>query len=179
MATATLGRAVPEISEIEFRLACAEASKQPSPVPSIKTAEDKATVPVSQTWLKLVSADIKHLSEILAQLVELRRGPERDEYGVLRPTMHAFERAFSLLIDAAIDAAMHGGTVPYGSASTDSEGGIRIEWVSSSCSVHLVIPAKPEVRGYLYHEIGEEFGTTDSVTSDRLASWLRRFSTSH
>ena len=80
--------------------------------------------------------------------------------------------ASHLLTDAAIVSALKGRQIPLGCASTDSEGGIRIEWVRPTSSVHLVIPASPGRDGYVYHEVGDQYGTV-SATPEALARWLR------
>lgn len=175
MPTATLEREVPSVSEIEWRLARVKASREPVEAGSIRAADNSTTDAVSPAWNRLVAADIKHLSSILGQLLELRSGAEQDEYGVLRPTDHAFSRVFSLLVDTAIVTAQRGSSVPYGCASTDSQGGVRIEWFGAKCSVHLVIPASPQEKSYIYHEIGDDYGTTEAVTAESLGDWLRAF----
>src|SRR5688572_23931676 len=60
---------------------------------------------------------LRHLSAIFRDLIELRNGPECDEYGVLRPTKHAFDVASQLLIDAARAAAAEERQIPLGHAS--------------------------------------------------------------
>lgn len=123
--------------------------------------------------LQLADAGIFHLSSIVGQLVELWREPEEDDYGRLRPTQEAFDRSVQLLVDAAIGPYGRQRPIPSGCASTDSEGGVRIEWVRPSASVHLVIPAQKDQKAYIYHEIGNDYATED-VTPDRLAYWLQR-----
>lgn len=122
---------------------------------------------------QLADAGILHLSPIVGQLVELWQQPEKDEYGRLRPTRHAFDRSVELLVDAAIEANHQQRLIPSGCASTDSEGGVRIEWVRPAASVHLVVPASEDRVAYVYHEVGDEYGTED-VTPKRLAYWLHR-----
>ena len=175
MTTGTSEREITTVNNIERRLARARASQEAFEDISSSNVDDRITETLSPPWLRLVSADIKHLSSILAQLGELHGGPERDEYGILRPTDHAFNRTLSLLIDTAIVAATRGNSVPYGCVSTDSEGGVRIEWVGSMCSVHLVIPSAPQEKSYIYHESGDEYGTTESVNAEVLGDWLRVF----
>lgn len=167
-------REVPAIRTIDRRLARASASWELEEDTSIGTSDDKTTGEDSPSW-KLVSADIKHLSALLAQLLALRDGPEEDEYGVLRPAEEAFNQAFSLLVDTAIVTALRGSIVPYGCASTDSQGGVRVEWIGDKCGVHLVIPASSQEKSYIYHEMEDEYGTSRSVTAEVLADWLCEF----
>ena len=119
-----------------------------------------------------VSVEFRHLSSTARQLVDLWKEPEEDDYGRLRPTGYAFNRSFGLLVNAAIEARPQG-RIPAGCVSTDSEGGVRIEWVCSTASVHLVVPAARDGMPYIYHEVGDDYATEDA-TSKRLAHWLRQ-----
>jgi hypothetical protein len=121
---------------------------------------------------QLGSANIKYLSSLIQQLVELRNAPERDDYGVLRANKHAFDVACNLLIDTAIVSALEGGYIPYGCASTDAEGGVRIEWVRDSASVHFIVAASENRDDYIYHELGTNYGT-EPATAEALARWQR------
>ena len=140
-----------------------------------KSAEDEdprtTPEPVSDGLLRIAAAGILHLSPILQQLVELWYGPPSDDYGCLKPTQHAFDKAIGLLLDAAIVTSLRGGQIPLGCVSTDSEGGVRIEWVRDATSVHLVVPAADSNEAYVYHEIGNNYATEDA-TPERLSHWL-------
>ncbi len=128
---------------------------------------------ISPERRQLADAGVLHLSPIVSQLVELWNEPEEeDEYGRLRPTRGAFDRSVGLLVDAAIEAHCEQRRIPSGCVSTDSEGGVRIEWVRPEASVHLVVPASKDNEAYVYHEVGDDYATED-VTPKRLAYWLR------
>lgn len=122
----------------------------------------------------LISAEIEFLSALVQDINELYVGPEQDEYGVLRPTPVAYQTAIEALIDAAIEAMKPergGRRVPYGNVSTDETGGVRVEWIRPTCSVHFVVPATPDKPAYFYYEAGDEYGT-EEFTPGRLAEWL-------
>jgi hypothetical protein len=110
--------------------------------------------------------------EFTRRLVELRNEAESDEYGTLRASPSAFDAACHLLTDAAIVSARDGRQIPDGCASTDSEGGLRIEWVRPTASVHLVVPATTNTEAYIYHEVDDKFAT-ESATPEALVRWLR------
>ena len=110
---------------------------------------------------------------LVAKLVNLWKGPEKDDYGRLRPTQHAFDRSACLLIAAAIEVKHQQRQIPAGCVSTDSEGGVRIEWIRPTVSVHLVVPAGRDRVAYVYHEVDNDYATEDA-TPERLAYWLRR-----
>ncbi len=107
------------------------------------------------------------------QLIDLWKEPEKDDYGRLRPTQHAFDRSVCLLVDAAIEANRQQRQIPSGCVSTDSEGGVRIEWIRPTASVHLVVPAARNDVAYVYHQVGDDYATED-VTPGLLAYCLRR-----
>lgn len=120
----------------------------------------------------LAGAETKYLATLIDELLELRNQPETDEFGILRPSEPAFEQSCRLLIDAATLLAGEGEQIPRGCASTDSEGGVRIEWVRPNASVHLVVPATSQREVYVYHEVAGKFGT-EAATPDSLARRLR------
>ncbi len=104
------------------------------------------------------------------ELANLRRGLDEDDYGRLRPTQHAFDRSVDLLVDANRQCP-----IPAGCVSTDSEGGVRIEWIRPTASVHLVVPAKENRVPYVYHEVDAEYATEDA-TPELLADRIRKLS---
>ena len=112
------------------------------------------------------------LSSLTQQLDLLLDEEEADEYGMLRPTQFAYDTACGILIDTATALAAEGLMLPYGCASTDSEGGVRIEWNCSSSSVRLVVSSSAQKQAYVYHEVGNEYGT-EAATPESLAHWLR------
>lgn len=164
----------PGISHLEHRLAISRAVYAAAGITATSYSANSATPPcVAPVRAKLASAGIEYLSTIVNQLNELWRGPESDDYGRLRPTPTAFATAVDLLIDAAIDAAREGRKIPAGVASTDSEGGVRIEWVRDATSVHLAVPAEDsQEKAYIYHEDAGEYGT-EPATSEALSHRLR------
>lgn len=127
--------------------------------------------PLSPERLQLADAGILYLSPVVGQLIELWRGPENDDYGRLRPTREAFDKTIELLVDTAIVGHFDQRAIPHGCVSTDSDGGVRIEWIRDKAKIHLVVPTTKNDRAYVYHEVGSDFATED-VTPERLSDWL-------
>jgi hypothetical protein len=148
------------------------ALKWPSAEDDPRSTSTPEPPPIVEQKLLLAKAEIRHLSAILKELVELHHGPESDEYGILRPTEHAFNESYLLLVDAAIVSARKGRQIPLGCISTDSEGGVRVEWFRDKVNVHLVVPATDTEVAYVYHELGSDYGT-DDATPEILARWLK------
>ena len=119
----------------------------------------------------LESAKTEYLTDIIQQLVVLHGEVECDQFGVLQASEFAFSRARQLLVDSASMAKRSDQSIPRGCASTDAQGGVRIEWVRSRGSVHLIVPAVPDGESYIYHEVGEEYAT-QAATPQALAHWL-------
>lgn len=109
---------------------------------------------------------------IINQLNELRDEPETDEFGRLRASEHAFHVARRLMNDAGALAEAHGVAIPRGCASTDTEGGIRIDWLRPDAAVCLIVPASEGRETCVYHEVTGEYAT-DPATPEVLARWLR------
>lgn len=163
-------RITPQLTPTTNWLAIACALKQADSTTRVNPTTDARTVPVV---FPLASAKIRYLSAIFTQLQELLSAPETDEYGALRADRIACANACELLTDAAIISAVsYKRIIPNGCASTDAEGGVRIEWVRSLSGVRLVVPAKLKSKAYIYHEIGDSYDT-ELATPEALARWLR------
>jgi hypothetical protein len=138
-------------------------------------AVTKTPIPIEQLKeeLPLASANIRYLSAIVAQLQDLLNEPSEDgENGALRANKQACMNACELLTNAAITSALkYNQIIPYGCASLDSEGGIRIEWVRPSSGVRLVVPI--DKSSYVYHEVGDQYAIEKPATAESLALWLR------
>jgi hypothetical protein len=161
----------PRFTERDSKLAFACARKQTRvPIEDDRTTSVPASPPER---LPLASANIRFLSSIIAQLNELLSEQEDDDYGTLRANKAACRTASEFLTDAAIiSATQYQGIIPNGCASTDAEGGIRIEWVRPTSGVRLVVPANSDSDAYIYHEVGNDFDT-EPATAEALARWLR------
>jgi hypothetical protein len=170
MPVTTDDRTVRQPRKVELQAAMAVIGDQ-----GVAENEDPRVTPdtISPERLQLADAGILHLSPIVRQLIDLWKEPEEEDYGRLRPTRDAFDMSVRLLVDAAIEAYHQQRQIPSGCASTDSEGGVRIEWVRPGASVHLVVPAEENRVAYVYHQVGNDYATED-VTPERLAYWLRR-----
>lgn len=113
--------------------------------------------------------------EILRErLIELLQEEDEDEYGILKPTSHAFDTAWKLVSDASNFLRKN---FPKASASTDEKGGIRLTWtrLEPEIEVRLICPSDPSRKTYLYHENSEAHGIIENVTALTLADWLQWF----
>lgn len=124
--------------------------------------------------------DASGFADVVRQIADLTTGDETDEYGVLRPTQYALGETFKVvvgsLVDRIYDAESHDQVYiyPRGCVTTDEQGGLRIEWSGDDRAVHLVIPAVREGRSYIYHELGDSYGTDGRVSGGVLARWLQK-----
>lgn len=155
-------------TELEWKLAYYQATD----IGVHQKNDGRATPPaIPEGRVKVASANIKYLSAIMQQLVELRNEAESDELGTLRATKVAFDAACDLVTDAAILCAIERRQIPYAFASTDTQGGIRIEWRRPTETVQLVLPASPDREPYIYFEKPSGHGVSPA-TADQLASHL-------
>lgn len=139
-----------------------------------KQKTDNLTVEdlVSPGLKNVAKAEIRYLSAIIASLVELLSGPEADEHGILRPTREAFSESSELLVDASICAALSNKSgIPVGYASTDEKGGVRIEWMSDTASVFLIVPANGE-GATIYRENHDTYDTIEASAEELADSLL-------
>lgn len=94
---------------------------------------------------------------------------ERDDYGILRPTEHAFSATWDLL--AAVLCAL---PEPYPTAAvgSDAEGGIRVQWFGRTRQVRFVVGASATDLSYVYWQEGEAYGLESPVIPEILLPWL-------
>jgi hypothetical protein len=109
---------------------------------------------------------------VAAKLIALLEGEERDDYGILRPSLFAFRRTFHLIYNAALQLREH---FPAAAVSTDSEGGIRVQWIRPERQVRLIVPAAEGGQQYIYHQVGSEYAVEEDVNLQRLLFWLDWF----
>jgi len=118
-------------------------------------------------------------SATIKQIFALVAGDESDGYGVLRPTDYAQRKTLKLLSRAQkafaddVENRQLGLSFPKGFVATDSEGGIRIEWLNGDKTIRLVVPASENGQSYIYFEDDSEYGTSDRVNGSVLAHFLR------
>ncbi|MEH2407115.1 hypothetical protein [Nostoc sp.] len=105
------------------------------------------------------------------RLIELWQEDEEDEYGIVRPTVYAFDKAWSIIIEAS---QFLKDSFRKASVSTDDEGGIRLTWtkLEPEAEVRLICPCDHSKEVYLYHEKDSEYNIVKNVTGFNLASWL-------
>ena len=122
---------------------------------------------------------MRELGSIMCQIFDMANGAPTDDDGVLAPTKHSMTQTTSLLIQASTIVWRHTSglafTFPRGFVSTDSEGGLRIEWTKPGASLRLVIAANNHGKSYLYYEFGDKYGSERHVTAELLGRWLVRF----
>lgn len=121
------------------------------------------------------SSDNLHSSELQItqdHLIELLQEEEEDEYGVLKPTPYAFDKAWNLIVAAS---QFMGSSFKRASVSTDAEGGIRLTWAKQQpeAEVRLICPSVPDKQLYLYHEKDSHYGVVKDMSGFTLASWLQ------
>jgi len=144
--------------------------------------EDDRTTPELPWHLADLMSSVDRLGfmDILCQIADLAGGDETDEYGILRPSGYALRTTFDLFLGtlmASLEQAVRHDKkrrFPRGCVTTDEQGGLRIEWADEDRAVHLVVPAAQGGRSYIYHELGEAYGTEDRVSGSVLACWLQR-----
>ena len=97
---------------------------------------------------------------------------DEDEYGILKPTIYAFDKAWNLVLAAS---QLMKNSFKRASISTDSEGGIRLTWTKQQpeAEVRLICPKEPNKQIYLYHEKDSQYGVVKDVSGFTLASWLQ------
>jgi hypothetical protein len=115
------------------------------------------------------SGDLEITIDRINQLLE---DDEEDEYGeIIIPTEYAIKIAIELVSKAAnlIPKRFFKAWV-----STEDSGGVGLDWSKPELEkeVRLVIPATPDRKICLYHEMGNEYGVEYNVSAKTLSYWL-------
>jgi len=119
-----------------------------------------------------VSANSQPWSTTVSRIVDLLELEQEDDYGVLSPTQHSFKKALTMV--AAAERQLS--NPPIGSATTDSEGGIRVTWRIGDREVRFVCPATNARPVYIYvggpdHSNVMNENVTSAALTERLC-WL-------
>ena len=138
------------------------------------TARSGSSTPEVRPELQQIAgASIHDLSAVRQQLISLRKTGAEDHRGLIRPSDDVFELGMQLLFDAFLVLRQDSSRrVPQGCVSPDFEGGIRIEWVRPSASVHRVIGPGEASPRYMDHKCGADYGVDNRVSAERLAFWI-------
>jgi hypothetical protein len=119
----------------------------------------------------VASLQIQGITATLQSLVELLELEEDDDYGILRPTDHAFKTAMNLVLEAHTSLQ---DAFPRASATTDHLGGVRLTWKNPQFgkTVRLTSPANPTQTVDLYHSSADVYAVEDLTSTTSLAHWL-------
>lgn len=137
-----------------------------------KRQDDRAT---PSLWRSQATMDSQGYEGVLRQIATLASADECDEIGILRPTKWALRQTLKILGRAVMASWIEGNHVPFpaGCVTSDTEGGIRIEWSDNGHAVHLVVRSNRDQKSYVYFEMGDIYGTV-AVSGSNLAQSLRR-----
>ena len=107
----------------------------------------------------------------LKMILELLDLEAEDDYGILKPTEHAFKTAMQLVVEAY---EIMGSYFPKASNSTDDRGGIFLTWKNRDPQdkIILLCPAKPEKQAFIYRQKNKESAVDYQVSAVRLVHWL-------
>jgi hypothetical protein len=108
------------------------------------------------------------LSIVQNDLIDLLREEANEEYGIPALSDAAFRYAWNIL--AQVEDIMKE-SFPYGSVSSDGEGGVHIEWRQEDRGVRLAVPANVDKR-YIYYEKGSDFALDKKVSASVLSTHL-------
>jgi hypothetical protein len=95
------------------------------------------------------------LAEILEGINKLAFQEESDEFGLLRPSFHAFREC----LKHVLSIVRHGGLLRPSEISTDRNGDIRVTWTAEDREAELVFPSDENSPPYLYHSSPTSYET--------------------
>ena len=110
--------------------------------------------------------------QILWELELLRKAPEEDDFGRIRPSEAAIEAASEAVRKMS---KTPGGLPSPADVSTDRDGAIRILWENEDRALELVCPFDSSQRPYFYYAEGREYTLAHDLSVyrlGRLLAWL-------
>lgn len=157
------------ISQLKLDLQQPQYEENTQAIPKIQIKTVEGTTPTKTSSANLQPSEIKITQD---RLIELLQEEDEDEYGILKPTIYAFDKAWNLVLAAS---QLMKNSFKRASISTDSEGGIRLTWTKQQpeAEVRLICPKEPNKQIYLYHEKDSQYGVVKDVSGFTLASWLQ------
>ena len=109
------------------------------------------------------------LAEVLAGINDLAFQPEEDEYGLVRPSLHAYKHCMRILLSLALES----GLVRPSDIGCDRNGAIRISWAADHREAELICPSEETEMPYLYYSSSEAYGGESELTPDVLLRRIR------
>jgi len=144
-----------------------------TPVFGLKEHSSSPEDAVSYSLVSALNYADSDCRTLFRRLVDLVREPEFDEEGYrLQPTDYSFQSALNIL---SVIALLRDGKVPKAAVSTDTMGGIRVQWRKGSRQLRLIFPAEKTGYSYLYQQEGELYHLNWSpspVELMKLLNWL-------
>ena len=90
----------------------------------------------------------------IVKLVSLLSRDEKDEFGLVRPSLNAFKDCLGILLELA---RVNGTEQPM-EIGTDRDGAIRVSWTSDQRECELVFPFDETEAPYLYYSSPDDYG---------------------
>jgi len=109
------------------------------------------------------------LAEIVTDINSLAFQVEADDYGLVRPSYHAFKHCLKWILMLA----QRGGLIKPSSITTDPNGAIRIVWESDDREAELVCPSEEDEMPYIYSSSSDEYKTDGDFGPEALMRKIR------
>ena len=103
-------------------------------------------------------ASVSGLADVLSEITNLTFEVEQDEYGLVRPSYHAYKHCMKLILGLARKGEF---TRP-SDISTDPNGAIRVTWTHEGREAELVCPSDEDESPYIYHSFLDEYGNEEA-----------------
>jgi hypothetical protein len=112
--------------------------------------------------------ELETLNLVKNDLVELLAEGANEEYEIPGLSDAVFRYTSDLIAETG---RIMKESFPYGSVSSDGEGGVRIEWRRGDRGVHLAVPANPD-ESYIYYEEGNDYALDENISASILSTHL-------
>jgi hypothetical protein len=114
-------------------------------------------------------ASAADLAEVLMEINTLAFQEEKDDFGLLRPSLAALRECLKTVLTLAREGELQRPS----EISTDRNGDIRISWAAEARVAELVFPSDENSQPYLYYSSPTSYGTENDLNHRAIGKKLR------
>ena len=124
-----------------------------------------AVVTLARSAEEIGTGTVYLLQKIEALETNIEEGEDED---FIHSTPYAFEKAKEWI--GQCDFLLNH-RLPAGHVSETGSGGLRMDWRNGEAELTLVIPSRPNGRGYIYYQRGDVSGVEKELNATNIAKW--------
>jgi len=117
----------------------------------------------------LFIASAVELGDVLTEINGLAFQDESDDFGLLRPTFHAFRECLKVVLSLVREGELQRPS----EISSDRNGDIRIAWMAEDRTTELVFPSDENAPAYVYYSSSSSYETEYNLDPKAIGKQIR------